>query len=91
MKLAEQHQHETNEIMVEKGQFVVTCLLKQSCEQIRSLLLSDQLILEYCVEREEYIKAADYSSETPPTGVLVIIRLEGDQLSLQLTSRRFYF
>lgn len=34
MKLAEQHQHETNEIMVEKGQFVVTCLLKQSCEQI---------------------------------------------------------
>lgn len=80
MKLAEQHQHETNEIMVEKGQFVVTCLLKQSCEQIRSLLLSDQLILEYCVEREEYIKAADYSSGTPPTGVLVIIRPEGEPI-----------
>ena len=80
MKLAEQHQHETNEIMGEKGQFVIACLLKQSCEEIRSLLLPDQLILEYCVEREEYVEATDYSSGTPPTGVLVIIRPEGEPI-----------
>ena len=80
MKLAEQHQHETNEIMKEKGQSVITCLLKQSCEQIRSLLLPDQLILEYCVEREEYAKPADYSSGTSPTGVLVIVWPEGEPI-----------
>lgn len=73
MQLAEQHQREVNEFMEERGQFVLTCLLMQSYKQVQSLLRPDQLVLDYCIEREEATKNDD-NGAIVPTGVLVVIQ-----------------
>ena len=71
MQLTEQHKKETNRFLEERGQFVLTCLLKQSYEQIQSILQPNQLVLEYCIEREG---ETDDGAPLSLTGVLVVIQ-----------------
>ena len=69
--LTEQHKKETNKFLEERGQFVLTCLLNQSYEQIQSILQPNQLILEYCIEREG---ETDDGAPISSTGVLIVMR-----------------
>lgn len=69
--LTEQHKKETNKFLEERGQFVLTCLLNQSYEQIQSILQPNQLILEYCIEREG---ETDDGAPVSSTGVLVVMQ-----------------
>ena len=69
--LTEQHKKETNKFLEERGQFVLTCLLNQSYEQIQSILQPNQLVLEYCIEREG---ETDDGTPVSLTGVLVVMR-----------------
>lgn len=71
LQLTEQHRKETNKFLEERGQFVLTCLLKQSYEQIQSILQPNQLVLEYCIEREG---ETDDGAPVGLTGVLVVMQ-----------------
>ena len=71
LQLTEQHKRETNKFLEERGQFVLTCLLNQSYEQVQSILQSNQLVLEYCIEREG---ETDDGTPVGVTGVLVVMR-----------------
>ena len=76
--LTEQHKKETNKFLEERGQFVLTCLLNQSYEQIQSILQPNQLVLEYCIEREG---ETDDGASLSLTGVLVVMR-SGNEVPL---------
>ena len=71
MQLTEQHKKETNKFLEDRGQFVLKCLLKQSYEQVQSVLQPNQLVLEYCIEREG---ETDNEAPLSLTGVLVVIQ-----------------
>lgn len=81
MQLAGQHKEEANRFMEERGQLVLTCLLKQSYDQIQSILQLDQLVLEYCIEREEVTKNdGENDADLMQTGVLVVVQPKEDPL-----------
>ena len=69
--LTKQHKKETNKFLEDRGQFVLACLLNQSYEQIQSILQPNQLVLEYCIEREG---ETDDGGPLNLTGVLVVMR-----------------
>lgn len=69
--LTEQHRKETNKFLEERGQFVLTCLLNQSYEQVQSILQPNQLVLEYCIEREG---ESDDGTPIGVTGVLIVMQ-----------------
>ncbi len=84
MKVKEQHKSKANKFLKERGQFVLTCLLKQSYEQVQSILHPNQLVLEYCIERESETVNADLHL----TGVLVVIQSNKEPLAFPIDFKK---
>lgn len=85
MQVNAQHQEEANKFLEERGQFVLTCLLKQSYEQVQSILRPSQLVLEYCIEREG---ESDTGADLNLTGVLVVIQPHEEPLAFPIDFKK---
>ena len=84
MEVSEQHKSKSNKFLEEKGQFVLTCLLKQSFEQVQSILRPEQIVLEYCIERES--ETEDVALNI--TGVLIVIQPDKKPLAFPIDFKK---
>ena len=74
MQLGEEHKHEVSRVLGEVGQRALLCLLRQTYQQIQSVLEPDQLVLEYRLDERE----GESSDPQAHDGYLVILEPEGD-------------
>lgn len=81
LKLAEEHKKEVSRILGGVDQQVLLCLLRQSYQQIQSVLEPDQLVLEYRLDERE----GESSDPQAHDGFLVVLEPVGDPKSVELT------
>ena len=74
--IAEEHKKEINRVVLEMGQQVLLCLLRQNYVQLQSVLEPDQLVLEYLLDMRE----GESSDPRAHEGFLVLYQPEEDPI-----------